>query len=197
MAIRNGQHNGAHGQAVEVVVHEDEHAQQHSGELAAHPCLDVVLGPVTEGSGAAGLVHQGHHDAQDNQEHQDARVPGVGNLIDHAAVFIEEHGHDGQLGVEVGVQQAAHQDAYEQRAVDLLGDQGQDDGDDRGQQRQGAGVEIADVFRLAFREGYGHHDSGQGHKNNQEWKKPLPHVGSVHVYPPFRMMLVSDLPLLR
>ena len=45
-------------------------------------------------------------------------------------------------------------------------------------------------FYGALREGYGHHDSGQGHKNNQEWKKPLPHVGSVHVYPPFRMMLV-------
>ena len=44
---------------------------------------------------------------------------------------------------EVGVEQAAHQNADEQGGVDLLGDEGQGDGDDRGQQGRGGVEEIA------------------------------------------------------
>ena len=50
---------------------------------------------------------------------------------------------DGTLKGEVGVEQAAHQDTNKQGGVDLLGDQGQGDGDDGGQQGESGGIEVA------------------------------------------------------
>ena len=50
---------------------------------------------------------------------------------------------DGALEGEVGVKQAAHQDTDKQGGVNLLGDQRQGNGDDRGQQSKGGSVEVA------------------------------------------------------
>ena len=56
---------------------------------------------------------------------------------------------DGGLKGEVGVQQAAHQDADEQGGVDLLGNQGQGDGDDGGNQGPEGVVETAGGLDVA------------------------------------------------
>ena len=97
------------------------------------------LGPAAEGGGTARLVHQADHGAQNDEEDQDAHVVAVGHRRYDAAV---EHVAHGGLELEVGVEQAARHDADEQRAVNFLGDEGQRDGDDRGQQGPG-GVEEA------------------------------------------------------
>ena len=136
MLVSHGTHDGADGQAVEVVVDEDDTAQDGSGNHSADAGLDVGLSPAAVSSGAAGLVDQADHHAQDNQEDQDTDVPGVGQLDDHDVEGVGDHTPD----VEVGVQQSTGQDADEQGGVDLLGDQGQADGDDGGQQGPDGGV---------------------------------------------------------
>ena len=107
MLVRNGPHDAAHGEAVEVVVDENQHAQEHGGQLGPDAAFNMVLGPAAEGGGAARLVHQAHHGAQDNQEDQDAHVVGIGDGGHDAVV---EHMEDSGLKGEAGVQQAAHQD---------------------------------------------------------------------------------------
>ena len=146
MPVGDGAHHTAHGEAVEVIVDEDQAAQHDGGQLSAHPALDVLLGPAAESGGAARLVHQAHHGAQDDQEDQDAHVVAVRQDGDDA---VAEHVDEGALKGKVGVEQAAHQDADEQGGVDLLGDQGQGDGDDRGQQGEGGVVKAAGGLDIA------------------------------------------------
>ena len=55
--VGDGTHHGTHGEAVEVVIDEDEHTQQNGSQLRAHTALDVLGGPAAEGGGAARLVH--------------------------------------------------------------------------------------------------------------------------------------------
>ena len=130
MAVSDGAHNGAHGQAVEVVVDKDQDAQGKGGQRGAHTGLDVLLRPAAESSGAAGGVDQGNDDAQDNQEQEDTGV--IRNGGDEAVV---EGGIQGGDGCKVGAEQSAHQHADEQGGVSLLGNEGQNDGQDGGHQR--------------------------------------------------------------
>ena len=131
MALGDGTHNGAHGQAVEIVVDEDQHAQEHGHQLRAGAGLNRLGCPAAESSGAAGLVHQVHHDAQDNQEDQDGDVDGV----DHANTLASaDEVYDGLPGAEVSQQQCADQAAQEQRGIHFLADEGQSNGDHRGEQ---------------------------------------------------------------
>ena len=145
--VGDGPHDAAHGEAVEIVVNEDEAAQQDRGQLRPHPGLDILLGPAAKGGGAAGLVHHAHHSAQDDQEDQDAHVIAVGQG-GHNAVLkdVEQR----PLELEVGIEQTAHQDTDEQGGVDLLGQQGQGDGDHRGQQGQGGVIEVAGGLDIAL-----------------------------------------------
>ena len=126
MAIRYRAHDAADGEAVEVVIHEDEHAQQEGSEHGAAAGLDVGLGPSAEGRGAAGLIEQGNKDAQQHQEHKDTGVITDGG---HYAV-IEQRVE--RLHMEAGIEQGTGNGADEQGAVHFLGDEGQTDSDDGG-----------------------------------------------------------------
>ena len=128
--VGDGQHDRADGQAVEVVVDEDEHAEQEGGEHRADTGLDVGLGPAAEGGGAAGAVDKRDHGAEDDKEEHDTGV--VGNGGHHAVV---DDGVKAGDRVEVGVKQCAEQDAHEQRRVNFLRDEREDDGDDRRHER--------------------------------------------------------------
>ena len=134
LLVGDGPHDAAYGEAVEIVVNENQHAQQNAGQLSAGTALDVVCRPPAEGRGAAGLVHQADHGAQNHQENQDTHVVAVGEHADDAVL---EHMQDRSLKGEVGVEQAAYHNADEQRGIDLLGQQSQADGDHRGEQGQG------------------------------------------------------------
>ena len=54
----NGAHYRAHRQAVEVVVNEDEHAQQECGECCSLAAFDVSRRPFSVGAASASLVHK-------------------------------------------------------------------------------------------------------------------------------------------
>ena len=164
MLIGNGPHDAAHGEAVEIVVNEDEAPQHNGGQLGPRPGLDIFLGPASKGGGASRLVHQAHDGPQNNQEDEDAHV-----------VAVRQGGHDAVLEgmehrtfkAEVGVQQTSHQNADEQGGVDLFGDERQGNGNDRGQQGPrgvvipAGGVDIA--APLTALAGGGHPCVGQNH----------------------------------
>ena len=161
MPVGDGAHHGAHGEAVEVVVDEDQHAQSEGRQLRAHPGVDVLLRPAAEGGGAAGGVDQGHDDAQEHQEEEDAGVVRDGG---HEAV-VDDHvqrGHGGELAGEKG----AHQHADEEGAVGFLGDEGQGDGDDGGDQGPEGAVHAVGGFGALLRRegGDAQQHGGQGHQ---------------------------------
>ena len=90
----------------------------------------------------------------------------------------------GPLKLEAGIEQAAGQDADEQGGVDLLRDQGKPDGNHRGQQGPGGGVERADILRglLARREGARGHGQNS-HDQHCQKRQPvsfLSHFFSLH-----------------
>ena len=82
--------------------------------------LDVSGSPSAEGSGAAGVVHQGDQGAQDDQEDQDAYVGGVRQHRDHTVGgiidFLEEDVVEGTFKGEPGIEQGADDDTDEQGA---------------------------------------------------------------------------------
>ena len=133
VGLGDGTHHGAHGQAVEVVVDEDQHAQQHGHQLCARTGMYGLGGPAAERLGAAGLVHQVHHDAQYHQEHDDGDVARIGHGGDDAVIAFHQL-HQRLPGPEVADQQSAYQAAQEQRGIHFLADQGQHDGYNGGQQ---------------------------------------------------------------
>ena len=66
----------------------------------------------------------------------------VGGIID----FLEEDVVEGTFKGEPGIEQGADDDTDEQGAVDFLGDQSQDDGDDRGEQSPEGCVHLHDFL---------------------------------------------------
>ena len=89
MAVGDGPHDRPDRQAVEVVVNEDQHAEQEGRKQ--RPCLavDMFHGPAAERGRASCCIHQGHHDAKQNQEHENTCVPAVRDGADKAVV---DHG---------------------------------------------------------------------------------------------------------
>ena len=107
--------------------------------------------PLAEGSGAARLVHQAYHNAQDDEEDQDAYVPSIPQLRGH---HLENAGNRMLQTVAACrdvLQHAAHHDADEQRSVNLFCDQSKADCDDRRQQGPEGSIHAAPAF-FAFSE---------------------------------------------
>ena len=128
--VGDRQHDRADGQAVEVVVNEDQDAEQEGGEHRADAALDVGLGPAAEGGAAAGAVDERDHGAEDDEEEHDAGAVGDGGRqpLVHDGVKRAER-------AEVGEKQRAEQNADKQRRVNFLRDEREDDGDDRRHER--------------------------------------------------------------
>ena len=135
VGIGHRAHDGADRQAVEVVVHEDQHAQQEGHQLRMLALLDLLPRPCAVRAGAAGFVDQRDHGAQEHQEDQDADVARVADLA-HDHVKRDLHHLHGLQQAARG-QHAAGEHAREQREIYLLGDQRQTDGHHRRQQRPG------------------------------------------------------------
>ena len=160
MAVGDGAHDAAYGEAVEVIVDEDQNAQHEGGQGGPHAGPDAALGPAAEGGGPAGGVDQGHDNAQQHQKQEDARVAGDGV---HKALV--DHGVQGGDGGEVALEQRAHQHADEQGGVGLLGDEGQDDGHHRRHQGHEGAVHVGEG-RFALR-GEGGGGQRQGRRQGQ------------------------------
>src|SRR5699024_6183400 len=134
--VRYGAHDAAHGQAVEVVVHEDEHTERDGGQLRADAGLDVLCRPAPEGRGAARAVHERDHRAEDDEEDEDADEEGGVDLIRDER---EDDGYDGRQQRPGRAVKAAYGllrlAAVREHAQDERADDERQDGDER---RQGA-----------------------------------------------------------
>ena len=137
MPVGDGTHDVAGGQVIEVIVHAQDGGQNEGGPQGALLGFQVLYSPVAVGLGAAGADHQGHHGAQNHQEDQDTGV-----AADVVAQIGDQGGNSG-YGVKLHLNQVADQNADEQRGVNLLGDQRQADGHDRGNQGPDGAVESA------------------------------------------------------
>ena len=109
LAVREGTHDGADGQAVKIVVDKNEDAQSEGRK--AGTCLGLHMGgsPAAEGLGAADLVHKSHDDAKHNEENKDAGVALDG--LDEAVI---DNSSYGACEGKIAVHQSAENDAHEQ-----------------------------------------------------------------------------------
>ena len=169
MRIRNGTHNRAYGQAVEIVIHEYQNTQQEGGQQCTLSCFDCLNCPTAIRRRAACLIHQRNHDTQNNKENQNPHIVAVGKLCQHTAVCdISENRQIGQLGAEVRIEQTADHDTDEQRGINLLCNQCQNDCNQRRHQRPCGCIHFTCVlcrFCIARKNGYGH---GCRYQNNHK-----------------------------
>ena len=130
MTVRDRAHDGADGQAVKIVVDENENAEDERCKLRACVRFDVGFRPAAESSRAARSVDQRDDDAE-----QDEKQENAGVICDGSDQTVVDDGVERGDGGEVRGEQRADDDADEQRAVCLLADQRQNDGNDGRQQR--------------------------------------------------------------
>ena len=96
------------------------------------------LGPAAERRRGAGLVHHRDERAEEDEEEEDAHVVRVGHRADEAILGdVDERPLEGEAGVE----DAAGDDADEERGVDLLGQEREDDREDWREDRPPGAVE--------------------------------------------------------
>ena len=175
VVVRHGGHHRAHGQAVEIVVDEDEHAQCEGGQLRAHTGFDMGLGPAAECGGGARLINQCHDDAQHHQEQEDAG--GAADGGDEAGVgdVVDRRGHRAAAGED-----STHGDTEEQRGIHLFGNQSQTDGDNGRNQRPEGAVDLyAGCGDADGQCQYGdHHDDGDNVFDFHDFTTPLNCIAS-------------------
>ena len=121
VAVGNGTHDGADGQAVEIVVNEDEHTEEEGCDYRTGAGVNMLRSPAAERGGAAYGVDERDHDAQQNEEHEDTCVAAVrkgGNkaVIDHSVERADK--------IEAADKKRADNNADKQRRISLLGDKG-------------------------------------------------------------------------
>ena len=133
VAVRHRAHDRAHGEAVEIIVDEDEGAQAAGGEHGHALALDAPGGPVAVGTGTAGTRDGEHQRAQQGTEDDDVEI----DLVHHGGEG-DLHGLDDQVARAhaQAIDDGAAENTEEEGGNDFLGDQGQGDGDDGRQQRE-------------------------------------------------------------
>jgi len=110
VAFGNGAHNGADGEAVEIIVNEDEYAEEHGEKLSGTAGLDGFLRPAAEGFASAALVHQIDHYAKHYQEYDNAHISGV-RQNGYDAVVGAYQFYYGVPGVKLSIKQRAYKAA--------------------------------------------------------------------------------------
>ena len=133
VTVRHRAHDRAHGEAVEIVVDEDEGAQAAGGEHGHALALDALGGPVAVGTSTAGTRDGEHQRAQQGTEDDDVEID-----LAHHGVEGDLHGLDDQVARAhaQAIDDGAAENTEEEGGNDFLGDQGQGDGDDGRQQRE-------------------------------------------------------------
>ena len=99
--------------------------------------IDINLQLAAEEGLAENVTSLNYANAEQDEEQENADVPGVRHAGDEAVV---DDTVQRFYRREPGAERRAHDDAEEERGIDLLGDQRQSDGDDRRQQRPDGSV---------------------------------------------------------
>ena len=125
--VRDGAHDRADRQAVEIVVDEDDDAEQRRHERGAALAADRAHRPLPVGARRARARDRRDEDAEDDEEHEDVDV--AADLVLHD----REHREDRLEDIAAREEQRPREDADDERHVDLLRPEGEGDRDDRRQ----------------------------------------------------------------
>lgn len=131
--VRHRLHDCTHGQAVEVVIDEDQDAQDTGGQFRGPTAGDLPGGPLAVGLGTAGLVHHTDQGTQQGQEQDDIEFVRGPYGLGHDFKSGRTHGHQTAAGSSC-INQAAGQDPQHQGRNHFFGDKRKRDGNNRGQQ---------------------------------------------------------------
>ena len=123
--VSNRAHYSTNGQAVEVVIDEDEHTQERSYEQSACFAFDATCCPFAISFGSTGSGNSCNKNAQENKEYKNVNV--AANFRFHNS----EHSVDCRNEVKIAEHQRTGQDTYNQRDINLFSVQCQSDGDER------------------------------------------------------------------
>ena len=137
MLIGDGPADLADGERIEVVVDEDDDAEDRRQDLPTAAGADALHSPIGERLGAAGHEDEGRDHPEENDEQQDVDVPGV-----EGAVLPEQHREgiphecERAQGIELGDEQRGDENAGAQADHHFLRDDREDDRHDRRDHRQ-------------------------------------------------------------
>ena len=176
LGVGNGSHNGADGQTVEVVVDEDQDAEEEGCEERADLALDVFRCPSAERRRTACAVNECYEHAELNEEDENTCV--TCNGFDET---VNSNGVHRAGEAEIAVKQRAGNDTDEKGAVNFFGDQSKSDCDHGGKQSPdgtansgfaSAGFAFCRGFRGAVGASDGRHcavsDSGNDEKRKND-----------------------------
>ena len=141
--IRHGAHRVSDGQAVKVVVHEDQRAETDGREFRASLGLDLTGRPFAVCLRTARLDHKDGEDAEDNEEDQNAAV--AAELTAHRYEQIA----DRLDRVSAREEHCARENTCEKREINLLRHKREHDRDDCGHERPKSTYHIFLLSRLA------------------------------------------------
>ena len=155
--VRDGTHDGADGEAVEVVVDEDDDAEQHGDEGGAALPLDRARRPLAVGIHRTRARDGGDEDAKDDEKDQDVDV--APNLVRHDL----KHRERCLQKVAAREEHGAREDADDERHIDFLRPEREDDGDDRRQNRPcGCCHELDTLPKIVFCKIASHYNKKMG-----------------------------------
>ena len=124
--VGDGTHYRTDSQTVEIVVDEDEHAEEERRYHRAGFRLDILFSPSAECARAARLVYQRDEDAEKHKEDEYSR--GVRDGRDKSVLDDELRRRD---GIVIRHQRSADDNADEQGRINLFCDKREHDRDDR------------------------------------------------------------------
>ena len=133
--VCNGAHNCTNSEAVEVVVDEDENAEDKGADRCANLGLDVLLCPAAECGTTACAVYEGNHNAEDNEERKDTCSSGDG-----ADKSVLDNEVNGLYHVEVSRKETARDNTDNERGVNLLRYKSEGDSDNGSEKGSPGGV---------------------------------------------------------
>ena len=159
MLIGNRAHNRADGQAVEIVVDKYQHAEKNRAELSTHTGLDVLGGPTSESHRSTGFVEHCNDCAQQYEEYENSDVAGIGDGVHKSRA---DHVYHRSLEIKVGIKYTAHNDTDKEGRINLFGNKGEADGDQRRKQSKEGGIcgnlgmhRVDGLFNVVFKIGVG------------------------------------------
>ena len=153
--VGDGTHDDAHQQAA--LIEDEYEGGDPCQQLALFAVVSHLLGPATEGLRATAGAEHIHEATNERHDDQHARVPAVGNRGNQVPSEAADQAVDGVKVMDDG---GTYPDADEHGDDGLLGNEGQDDGDQRGDQAPCA------VLRCRFAVTGSIADNGQSEHEN-------------------------------
>ena len=117
MTVAYGTHDRADGKAVEIVVNKDKYSENDRRALCAYSCFYVLGSPSAERCRAACLVHDCNKSAEQNKEHKNTYIVGIGNVCNKA---VENDMGESLFKVAAGIDNAADYDTDDKRRINLF-----------------------------------------------------------------------------